>query len=109
MTDITRRDALKIGAGTAALAATGVDALAQGAPKWEVTPEKGASIRVLRGARFVQGDETVFNQNVAKYEKATGVKVGKTSRPRPLWPPRSARDPILSMAGTTSPTNIRTS
>jgi multiple sugar transport system substrate-binding protein len=75
MTDITRRDALKIGAGTAALAATGVDALAQGAPKWEVTPEKGASIRVLRGARFVQGDETVFNQNVAKYEKATGVKV----------------------------------
>jgi multiple sugar transport system substrate-binding protein len=78
MNDFTRRDALKIGAGTAAgaaLAAAGVDALAQGAPKWEITPEKGASLRVLRPSKFVQGDETLWLENTKKYEQQTGVKV----------------------------------
>jgi len=76
MNDFTRRDALKIGAGaavgTAALGA-GSDAHAQqgGVP----TPEKGASIRVLRPAKFVQGDETLWNENSRKFEQRYGVKV----------------------------------
>ena len=76
MSDFTRRDALKIGAGAAVgTAALGVssDALAQqgGVP----TPEKGASIRILRPAKFVQGDETLWNENSKKFEQRYGVKV----------------------------------
>ncbi len=74
MSDFSRRDVMKIGVGAAG-AAIGGPALAQPAPEWKIQPEKGASLRVMRPAKFVQGDETLFLENTAKYEKATGVKV----------------------------------
>jgi multiple sugar transport system substrate-binding protein len=77
MNDFTRRDALRIGAGVAvgtAAATAGMEAQAQGADL-KLTPEKGATLRVLRPSKFVQGDETLWLENSAKYEKATGVKI----------------------------------
>src|SRR5690554_1970879 len=78
MSDFSRRDALKIGAGAVAGAAivgsTGT-AGAQGAPSLSYKPEKGASLRVLRPSKFVQGDETLWLENTKKYEQATGVRV----------------------------------
>ncbi|MBM3601436.1 MAG: carbohydrate ABC transporter substrate-binding protein [Alphaproteobacteria bacterium] len=75
MINITRRDTLKIGAGAAAGATLfGTGALGAEA-KWESKPEKGASLRVLRPAKFVQGDETLWLENTKKFEAQTGVKV----------------------------------
>src|SRR5688500_8782116 len=75
MSDFNRRDLMKLGVGLAAGSALAGPAFAQANPEWKVQPEKGASLRVMRPAKFVQGDETLFLQNTAKYEKATGVKV----------------------------------
>ncbi len=75
MSDFNRRDVMKIGVGLAAGTALGGPALAQSAPEWKIQPEKGASLRIMRPAKFVQGDETLFLENTAKYEKMTGVKV----------------------------------
>jgi multiple sugar transport system substrate-binding protein len=79
MNDFSRRDALKVGAGAAvagaAIAGTHGEAAAQGIPELKLTPEKGASLRVLRQAKFVQGDETLWLENTKKYEQQTGVKV----------------------------------
>jgi multiple sugar transport system substrate-binding protein len=79
MSDFSRRDVIKIGAGTAAGAAVGFGAggpaAAQPAPEWKIKPEKGAKLRVLRPSKFVQGDETVWLENSKKYTQQTGVEV----------------------------------
>ncbi|GAB4175118.1 MAG: ABC transporter substrate-binding protein [Thalassobaculales bacterium] len=90
MSDFTRRNVLLTGTAAAALSATPLAAFAQGAPKWEVKPEKGASIRVLRPSKFVQGDETVWLENTKKYEAATGVKVRVDSESWEDLRPKSA-------------------
>ena len=41
--------------------------------KWE--PEKGASLRLLRWKRFVQGDEELFMANTRRFTALTGVEV----------------------------------
>jgi len=41
--------------------------------KWE--PEKGASLRLLRWKRFVQGDEEQFMANTRRFTELTGVEV----------------------------------
>lgn len=77
MSDFSRRDALRVGAGVvagAAIAGSTGAADAQ-APALSYKPEKGASLRVLRPSKFVQGDETVWLESSKKYEQATGVKV----------------------------------
>ncbi|MEH2622325.1 multiple sugar transport system substrate-binding protein [Bradyrhizobium sp. AZCC 1719] len=79
--DITRRDALALGASAAALAVTGASAQTAStikaadvpAPKFAI--EKGASLRMLRPVRFVQADEDVFRANAAKFSKETGIEV----------------------------------
>jgi multiple sugar transport system substrate-binding protein len=78
--EITRRDALVLGASAAALAVTGANAQTSNikvadvaAPKLEI--EKGASLRMLRPVRFVQADEEVFRANAAKFTQKTGVEV----------------------------------
>jgi multiple sugar transport system substrate-binding protein len=79
--DITRRQALVLGASAAALAATGASAQTASAIKSADVPapkfaiEKGASLRMLRPVRFVQADEDVFRANCAKFTKETGVEV----------------------------------
>jgi multiple sugar transport system substrate-binding protein len=75
---ITRRDSLRIAASVAAAAALPRWASAD-VPRTDVAPlklalEKGASLRVLRPARFVEPDETIFRANAAKFQQATGVE-----------------------------------
>src|SRR3954462_1291264 len=79
--EMTRRDALALGASAAALAVAGASAQTTSAikaadvaaPKFAI--EKGASLRMLRPVRFVQADEDVFRANAAKFSKETGVEV----------------------------------
>lgn len=79
--EITRRDALALGASAAALAVTG--ASAQEASKVKAADvaapslpiEKGATLRMLRPVRFVQADEDVFRANAKRFTDKTGVEV----------------------------------
>ena len=78
--EITRRDALALGASAAALAVTGANAQtsnikAADVPAPSLPIEKGASLRMLRPVRFVKADEDVFRANAAKFSKETGVEV----------------------------------
>jgi len=82
MSDFSRRDLLKAGTAIAAAGMLPVDALAQAqkqaAPagaEWNVKPEKGAKLRVMRPSKFVQGDETLWLENTKKYQQQTGVEV----------------------------------
>jgi multiple sugar transport system substrate-binding protein len=79
MSDTKRRDFLKATAGVAAGSALGAgsalfapEALAQ---TYKATPEKGATLRVLRWKRFVQGDEDVWAANTKKFTEMTGIPV----------------------------------
>jgi multiple sugar transport system substrate-binding protein len=78
MKKFTRRDSLKLGASVLAGAAIGANlhlpARAQ-EPMLDVKPEEGASLRVLRPAKFVAGDEKLWLENTEKYTKETGVQV----------------------------------
>lgn len=79
MHDITRRG---LGFGAGALAASGLlgrDARAA-IPMADAAPpslpiEKGATLRVLRPAKFVEPDETIFRENTKKFADAMGVQV----------------------------------
>jgi multiple sugar transport system substrate-binding protein len=78
--EITRRDALALGASAAALAVTGANAQTSNIKTADVPPlkldiEKGATLRMLRPVRFVQPDEDIFRANAAKFSKETGVEV----------------------------------
>jgi len=75
MSNIDRRNFLKMSAGLAAGATTG-NVLAQGkAPTLNLKPEKGAKLRVLRWKRFVQGDEDMWLANTKKFTEKTGIEV----------------------------------
>jgi multiple sugar transport system substrate-binding protein len=76
---ITRRDTLRLAAGGAALAALAERVAAQPVPRAEVAApklarENGATLRILRPARFVEPDETIFRANSAKFQQATGIE-----------------------------------
>ena len=81
MADFTRRDAFTIGAaaiGAAALPRQGF--AADDVPQAKVAPlnltlEKGAELRVLRPAKFVDPDEVLWRANTKKYTDATGIPV----------------------------------
>ena len=77
MKTFTRRDSLKLGASVLAGAAIGANldlpARAQ-EPMLDLKPEEGASLRVLRPAKFVAGDEKLWLENTEKYTKQTGVR-----------------------------------
>ena len=74
---LTRRDSLKLGAATLAGAAVGVPGMPARAqePMLDLKPEANATLRVLRPAKFVAGDEKLWLENTEKYTKETGVKV----------------------------------
>ncbi len=65
MSNMNRRDFLKVSAGIAGGAAAGVPLLAEAQSAWK--PEKGAKLRVLRWKRFVQGDEDMWMKNTAAF------------------------------------------
>ena len=77
---LTRRESIKLGAGLAGAAMLGPrGAFAQQkfAVKDVAPPEQpiesGASLRVLRPSKFVDGDERMFLENTEKFTQATGV------------------------------------
>ncbi len=79
MHDITRRS---LGLSAGAVAATGLLGRAARAaiPVADVPPlnlaiEKGASLRILRPAKFVEPDEVIFRENTKKFADTTGVQV----------------------------------
>jgi multiple sugar transport system substrate-binding protein len=90
MDNVDRRDALKIGAGALAGAAVVSAARNAEAQEFKLTPEKGAKLRVLRPAKFVQGDETLWLENTKKYQQATGVEVRVDSESWEDLRPKSA-------------------
>ena len=72
-----RRDALKA-LGAATLAASGTMSLGltiAGAAGLRNVPETGATLKVLRWKRFVQGDEDQWMANTRKFADQTGVAV----------------------------------
>jgi multiple sugar transport system substrate-binding protein len=76
----TRRDTIKLGAGVGAATLLGSTALRAEIPAADVTPpdlpiEDGAELRVLRPAKFVDGDERLFMENTEAFTAATGVPV----------------------------------
>lgn len=74
MSRFNRRDLLKAGVGaTAALAGSGI--LPVRADTWTNTPEKDASIRVLRWKQFIQAEYDKFAELTKKFSDTTGVKV----------------------------------
>jgi len=74
MQKFTRRDALKIGVGAAALA-TGAGLVRPSMAQTSFKPEKGAKLRLLRWKRFVAGDEELWMKNTRKFTEMTGIPV----------------------------------
>lgn len=76
---ITRRDSLTLAA--ASLAASTIPAHAAddvpiaNVKPLQFKPEKGAELRVLRPAKFIDPDEVYWRQNTEKFTKQTGVQV----------------------------------
>ncbi len=76
---IINRRSLMLGAGAAALAATGAtaqnrtQAAAAEAPRLPI--ERGATLRMLRPVRFVQPDEDLWRAAVAKFAQQHGIEV----------------------------------
>lgn len=85
MDHLTRRQSLLLGAGAMSAAAlAGRPLLAAtmeaGVPVADIKPphfaiEKGASLKVLRPAKFIDPDESWFRANTKKFTKKTGVPV----------------------------------
>ena len=82
MTDKTfnRRRFLESSAGVATAASLGTGGalfspLAFGQATMNLKPEKGATLRVLRWSRFVQGDIDAYMVNVKKFTDKTGIPV----------------------------------
>ncbi|HTN10517.1 MAG TPA: ABC transporter substrate-binding protein [Acetobacteraceae bacterium] len=86
MADFTRRESLALGLAAASIPIIGagsaraaVDDVPTGNVKQlEYKLEKGATLSVLRPAKFVAADEEYWNINTKAYTKATGIEV-KTS------------------------------
>ena len=77
MTKLNRRDFLLASASAAAATTIGANAFAAPAAGASIAYpiEKGATLRVLRWKRFVQGDEDMWNANTKKFTELTGVPV----------------------------------
>ena len=79
MSEFKRRKFLQSTAAVAASSALGAGsalfAPEAAAQAYKVTPEKGATLRVLRWKRFVQGDDEVYLANVKKFTEKTGIEV----------------------------------
>lgn len=77
MTTLNRRNFLLASASAAAATSIGTNAFAAPATGASIVYpiEKGATLRVLRWKRFVQGDEDMWNANTRKFTELTGVPV----------------------------------
>ena len=76
MGEFSRRDTLKtLGAAAVVTAAPTLLLPSRAWAAYDVKPEKGASIRMMRWRRFIQGDEDQWLANTARFTELTGVKV----------------------------------
>ncbi|MEO8007154.1 MAG: extracellular solute-binding protein [Betaproteobacteria bacterium] len=77
MSEVSRRDALKVIGATVISSAAGslLDPSSAHAAELRYKAEAGAELRVLRWKRFVQGDEDQWAANTAKFTQLTGVPV----------------------------------
>ncbi|HTC09065.1 MAG TPA: carbohydrate ABC transporter substrate-binding protein, partial [Acetobacteraceae bacterium] len=83
MQGLTRRQSLAVGAATLSAATVpliGVHAADSDVPTADVEPpafkiESGATLRVLRPAKFVDPDEVLFRANTKKFTETTGIDV----------------------------------
>ncbi len=78
MSGFSRRDVLKLGLGSAIIAASGArsaSAEAAAPPEFRLVPEKGARLRVLRWKPFVQGEIDFFVANSRRFSDVTGIDV----------------------------------
>jgi multiple sugar transport system substrate-binding protein len=84
MTDLTRRNTLAIGAaaalGAGAIPMIGARAAVTDVPMADVKPpsfeiEKGATLRIMRPAKFVDPDETLWRANTKAFTDKTGIPV----------------------------------
>jgi multiple sugar transport system substrate-binding protein len=79
MNEFNRRKFLEGSAGVAAAATLGTGtalfSTAAHAQSMTFKPEQGATLRVLRWSRFVQGDIDAYMANVKRFTEATGVPV----------------------------------
>lgn len=76
MHDLSRRAALALGAATLAGPALGQSAI----PRRDVAPprlppEPGASLRIIRPARFVEPDEVIFRRNAQAFQERFNIPV----------------------------------
>ncbi len=83
MTKLTRRSALKGGAGLLGAGALAGSGLTDFAKAWAQTapwrPEAGATLNLMRWRRFVVAEDEAFNRIVAAFTAATGVRINVTS------------------------------
>ena len=82
MSDFTRRGAIGVGAAGLAAAALAREARAQAAPiptrpaqEPRLPIEQGATLRIIRPARFVEPDEVIFRENAQKFSQRFNVPV----------------------------------
>jgi multiple sugar transport system substrate-binding protein len=83
MADVTRRDALAMGAavlGAGIIPSAGARAAVTDVPMADVKPpsfpvEKDATLRIMRPAKFVDPDETIFRANTKAFTDKTGIPV----------------------------------
>ena len=75
MSDNRRRFLKKASAGAAAVSVPMLWPAAAQAQQLTFQPEKGATLRVLRWKRFVQGDEDAYMANVKKFSDKYGIPV----------------------------------
>ncbi|MGZ5269452.1 MAG: extracellular solute-binding protein, partial [Ramlibacter sp.] len=73
--DNRRKFLKKASAGAAAVSVPMLWPAAVHAQQWSNQPEKGATLRVLRWKRFVQGDEDAYMANVKKFTEKYGIPV----------------------------------
>ena len=88
MNGISRRHALGLGFGVAAgVALPGLAAVpAADVPAPKLAHEAGATLRVLRPAKFVDPDETIFTANTKRFAEQTGTASAST-----IWPGTTCR------------------
>lgn len=76
MGKFSRRETLKtLGVAAAVTTAPALLLPSRAWAAYDVKPEKGASIRMMRWRRFIQGDEDQWLANTARFTTLTGVKV----------------------------------
>ena len=97
MNELTRRGALKLGAGAAAASAwLRAARSADAAIDLRFEPEPGATLKVLRWDAFVPGEEVAWAEMTGQFSEQTGVAVSLESIP---WPSVQGRAREAMQAG----------